>query len=101
MNPAIRSDLKRFFWDVNPNTLDFKKNSEYVIVRILEYGDPEALGWLFKTYNKEMIKKVLREKRGFSKKSANFWSKILDVDKNEIQCLKKFYQERRKIHWPY
>ncbi|MEK7537202.1 MAG: hypothetical protein AAB584_02045 [Patescibacteria group bacterium] len=101
MNSGINLDLKKFFWDVNPDTLDFKKNSEYIIARILEYGDPETLGWLFKTYNKEIIIRVLREKRGFSRKTANFWSKILDVNKNEIQCLKKFYQETRKIHWPY
>ena len=97
MNPNFR----RFFWDVDPDSLDFEKNSEYVISRILEYGDPEAITWLFKTYGKKEIREVLMNKRGFSKRTANFWSKILDVDRNKIQCLKEPYQKMQKAHWPY
>lgn len=101
MNDQINQNIKRFFWDVDPDSLDVKKNSEYIIARILEYGDPEAIKWLFKTYDKKTIKKVLMNKRGFSKRTANFWSKILDVDKNKIQCLTKSYQKMQKVHWPY
>lgn len=101
MSPKINRNIKRFFWDVDPAGLDFKKNSEYIIARILEYGDPEAITWLFKTYNKKIIKNVLINKRSFSKKSANFWGKILEVDKSKIQCLKKSYQKIQKAHWPY
>lgn len=101
MNREINQNIKRFFWDIDFSKLDFEKNSEYVIARILEYGDPEAIKWLFETYDKKTIKKVLMNQRGFSKKTANFWSKILDVDESQIQCLKKSYQEIQKAHWPY
>lgn len=101
MNRQVNQNIRRYFWDVNFSELDFEKNSEYVISRILEHGDPEAIKWLFRFYNKKKIKKVLMSQQGFSKKSANFWSKVLDVDKNKIQCLKKSYQEIQKAHWPY
>lgn len=101
MNRGISQDLKQYFWDVDFSKLDFDKKSEFVIERILEYGDPEAVKWLFDNYNRDEIKKVLKNKRGFSKKTANFWSKILEVDQSEIQCLKKSYRETQKTHWPY
>ncbi len=101
MNSALNPHLKRFFWDVDPDLLDLKKNSDYIIARILEYGDIEDIVWLFETYSKKMIGKVLINQRSFSRRTANFWSKILDIDKSKIQCLKKSYQSRQKMHWPY
>lgn len=101
MNSEISRNIKRFFWDVDFSKLDFAKNQDFVIERILEYGDIRGISWLFKTYDKKTIREVLMNKHGFSKKTANFWSKILDVDKNEIQCLKKSYQKIQKTHWPY
>ena len=104
MNTIIKSQkkaIKRFFWDVDFDTIDFKENKEYVIARILEYGDIKAITWLFENYDKKTIKKMLMNQRGFSKRTANFWSKILDVDKDKIQCLKKSYQKVQEAHWPY
>lgn len=97
----INENIRRFFWDVDPVGLNLKKNSGYIIARILEFGDTEAIAWLFRTYNKKIIRGVLINQRGFSRRTANFWSKILDIDKNEIQCLKKSYQKIQKAHWPY
>lgn len=101
MNYQISKDIEPYFWDTDFSKIDFKKNKEYVISRILEYGDPPAITWLFKTYSKKAIKEAFKSKRGFSRKTANFWSKVLDVDRNEILCLKKSYQKIQKAHWPY
>lgn len=101
MSYQINPNIERYFWDIDFSKLDVEKNSEYIIARILEYGDLEAIKWLLETYHRKMIKKVLMSRRGFSNKTANFWSKILDIDKNQILCLKKSYQEMQKTHWPY
>lgn len=101
MERTLDPNLKRFFWDIDFDTLDFEKNKEYIVARILEYGDIEAIVWLFATYSKEAIKKVLINQHDFSVKTANFWSQILGVDKENIQCLKKSYQKMQKAHWPY
>lgn len=101
MNREINQNIKRFFWDVNPDSLDFEKNSEYIIARILEYGDPEAIRWMFKTYGEKKIRGVFMTRRGFSSRTVYFWKSFFNLRKNQILCLKKSYQETQKRLWPY
>ena len=93
--------LKKYFWEVDFNKLDLKKNPEYVALRLLEYGDVYALRWLFKNLSKKKIEEVIRNQRGLSLRSLYFWSYFLNINPKEILCLKKFYRKRQKSHWPY
>lgn len=101
MKPDINPDIKRFFWDVDPDGLDLKKNREYIIAKILEYGDPEAIHWLFTKFDKKKIRDVFKTHRGFSLRTIYFWKSFFNLRKNQILCLKKSYQEMQKRHWPY
>jgi len=47
------------FWDTNPAKIDPKKNARYIIERTLEFGRPTEIGWIFKHYPKQMIRKTL------------------------------------------
>jgi len=63
------------FWDTDPKKIDPKKNARYVIERILEWGRPEEVGWVFKHYPKQMIKKTLNLPRvQLNPKSKALWS---------------------------
>lgn len=93
--------LKKYFWDADFKKIDFKKDAEYIIGRILEYGDIDALEWMFKVFDKKLIKKTFMECRNFSLKTANFWRLFFKINKNKILCLKKSYQKMQKTHWPY
>ncbi len=97
----IPKKFKKYFWETDFENLNKKDYSAYIIERILEYGDREAVIWMMKNFKKSQIKQILAEKRGISRKSANYWSLILDVPKNKILCLKRSYQEVQKSHWPY
>ncbi len=70
--------IKKYFWEVDIKRLNFEKYKEYIIERILEYGDEEAIKWLFKKYDKKTIKKIAFFSRSLMKKSKNFWKKILN-----------------------
>ena len=35
-------ELQKYFWEIDADSLNPKKNHEYIISRILEYGDKEA-----------------------------------------------------------
>lgn len=100
MEKALRF-LKKYFWDIDFDKLNIQKSAIYVVERILEYGDEKAIRWLFKTYSKDLIKKVVMTRRGLSPKTANFWGIMLDIDKRKIRCLKTPYLEMRQMHWPY
>jgi len=66
------------FWDTDPKNIDIKKNARYIIERILEYGEPSEVRWLFKTYSKNKVKKVMNLPRvQISKKSKSLWSLLL------------------------
>ena len=66
------------FWDTNPKKIDPKKNARYIIERVLEFGHPEEVGWVFKHYPKNTIRKVLNLPRvQLSLKSKALWTLLL------------------------
>ncbi|MGB8951721.1 MAG: hypothetical protein WCC06_03535 [Candidatus Aminicenantales bacterium] len=79
-NPV--KNLKPLFWETNVDNVDIQKNKDYIIERILEFGDKPAVKWLLATYPLSVIKKTLEESRGISKKSRNFWEFLLGSQRN-------------------
>lgn len=66
------------FWDTDPNRIDFERNAWYVIERVLEFGEPREVGWLFKRYSKAEIRRVMALPRSqVSRKSKALWSLLL------------------------
>ena len=66
------------FWDTNPKKISAKKHTRYIIERVLEFGRPNEVGWVFKHYPKKVIKKILRLPRvQVSDKSKALWSLLL------------------------
>ncbi len=85
-NPEIRKQVeqhergnripKRFsylFWDVNPSDIDIRKNSRYIIERVLELGGLDAIYWIQKLYPTRLILETLEVSRKLADKSRNFW----------------------------
>lgn len=93
--------LKKYFWDIEFKKLDIQKHKVYVLRRILEYGDEKAVEWMQKNFKKSEIKNALCNYRGYSRKSANFWSIILNIPRKEILCLKKRKPCEEEKIWPY
>ncbi len=97
----LPSFLKKYFWNVDFADLDFRAKPFFVIARLLEYGDIRSLRWLFGKVDKKQIKEVIMKSRELSPKTANFWSLVLNLDRDKILCLKKSYQKMRRTHWSY
>ena len=73
-----KEEIKSLFWDTDLNNIDIEKHKEYIIKRILEYGDIGSVKWMFKNYSKDLIKDVLNSSRGISKKSSFYWKLVLN-----------------------
>lgn len=72
---AFRQSL---FWDVDPKTIDPEKHDRYIIERILDFGYPSELRWLFGRYTKSRLKEVLNLPRvQVQPKSKALWSLLL------------------------
>lgn len=66
------------FWDVDPKDIDVKKNARYIIERVLEFGEPNEVRWVFKTYSPRKIKQVLSLPRvQVNEKSKALWHLLL------------------------
>ncbi len=52
----IPKRLQAVLWSAETEKLDTVKDKHYIIHQILAYGSWEDIKWLFKTYNREMIK---------------------------------------------
>ena len=74
----IAEHLRPFFWETDLSKINIEENKQYIIERILELGDKDAVQWLFSNFSQDEIKKTLKESRRISKKSLNFWSIILE-----------------------
>ena len=46
------------FWDTNPKNIDVKKNAQYIIERVADFGNDKEVKWIFNFYNKKLLKKV-------------------------------------------
>ena len=100
-NHRLPSFARRYFWDVDARKLDADKYAGYVIERLLELGDLQAVRWLLQKYSRRRIVAVLKKTRSLSKPSANFWALYFRVPRNEIRCLSKHYQKQLSAVWQY
>lgn len=64
------------FWDVDPKTIDSKKNASYIIERILDFGNDKEVRWMRQHYNRNKISKIVNNSRVLHNKSKALWSLI-------------------------
>ena len=93
--------LYKFFWDVDASKVNPVKSAQYVINRLLDKGDLEAVRWILHTYPRESIKETLKHRLDFSPKTAVFWSRYLSVPREEVKCMQEPYYSLRRQHWQY
>lgn len=97
----IPAKLKYLFWDVKADSFNPSKNPLYVIQRVLDQGNLEAVKWVRKNFGDELIKETLQKVRNFNARTGNFWRLFLNIPQNQIACLNPHYQEMRKALWPF
>lgn len=88
-NNKIFSKWQWLFWSYDIKSLDLKRDKEYIITQVLNYGTWDDLKLLFKIYSEREIKVVIKKPgRGlWFEKVLNFWLKIFDIklEKNIYQ----------------
>lgn len=69
----IPTSLKQYFWDVDLGLLDTNRDSRFILERILEKGNDNAVRWLEQVYPYDQVAKVVTDSRRLSPKSRNYW----------------------------
>ncbi|MCL4376930.1 MAG: hypothetical protein M1409_00910 [Actinobacteria bacterium] len=93
--------LQKYFWDVDFSKIDKKTHAQFIIERILEFGDVNSVKWMKNNFDLDEIKKVIINSKNLSKKSANFWQIIFNLERDKILCLKKLSPEKQEMIWKY
>ena len=67
------------FWDTNIENIDLKKNAQYIIERVLDLGHDDEVRWIWQTYSKELLKKVVDGSRSLRPETKNLWMNLLAI----------------------
>lgn len=97
----IPKSLHRYFWDVDVKKLDPEKKPYFVISRLLDKGNVEAVKWVKDYYEDNLIKETLQNYRDFSLQSASLWALIYKVPLTKVKCFQEPYYSTRRTLWPY
>lgn len=95
----LPKELHRFFWDVDAASLNPAERPQYVINRLLDKGDLEAVRWVLSTYSNPVIVRAVTGSRDFSVKSATFWGLYFGIAREDFKCMQQPYQRMRSINW--
>ena len=74
---GLPQELKIYFWDVEFDEITIEKHSRMITERILNYGNLDAVRWLFSWAEKDYVRSILKKSRNLNAKSRNFWNLIL------------------------
>ena len=89
----VRMDVKSLsnlrnslFWDVNPEKLDAEKNAQFIIGRVLDFGNLKEWKQIKRIYGESRIAGIAKDHVFSDPRSANFWALILSIPANQMKC---------------
>lgn len=65
------------FWDTNPKNIDPKKNAQYIIERVADFGHDNEVRWVLDYYNKNLLRKIITKSRCLRPRTKTLWTLIL------------------------
>ena len=98
---ALRGMLRPLFWDCDVEALDWTKQREFILGRILVEGSWPAVCWLRRRVGDAALAQWIRGKQGgpLSPPQLRFWQLILNLPQEEVdrwlaQPARRLWQER-------
>lgn len=86
---------KKIFWDIDYNTIDWKKNIRFVIERVLSRGSFNDWLYLKQLYGIEKLKEEVVHLRTLDKLNLNFCSIYFGIPKSEFRCYNNVASQQR------
>ncbi len=81
------------FWDAED--IDMERNDDFIIARVLDYGDENDIKVLRSLYPDEKLIEVIRKRRGLMPQTGKFWAVYFKIPVKEITCLRTYYQKKQ------
>jgi hypothetical protein len=80
--------LSPLFWDVIKSKLNPDLNKQFIICRVMDRGDIEAVNTVMNYYDKATIKEVLTNARFIEKKTITFFANYFDLSTTDFKAWK-------------
>lgn len=77
MKKQIPQQFKVLFWDCKFNQVDIDRHKQFIIERLLEKGNMDAVKWVFNNFRKQAIFNIVQTSQNISSKTKNFWDIVL------------------------
>jgi hypothetical protein len=90
---------RELFWDVNYETIDWEKNYQWVICRVLEYGSIKDWHGMRLYYGNDKIVDAALNARSLSIKTMHFIHNIFEVPLEKFRCYNSTLSD--PIRWMY
>jgi len=74
------------FWDVNPQKLNYERDAEFIIGRVLDFGNLEEWKAIKNFYGLSKIREAARKHVFSDIRSANFWAMALGIPSKNLKC---------------
>jgi len=74
--PSLPAKFKKYFWDIDFKDVSSKPFARFVLERVMNFGDLNALKWLLRDVPRENMIDTAKKSRALDAKTRNFWLKI-------------------------
>lgn len=101
MAKKLPKRFAKYFWDIDPQKIDIQKYPQYVLERLLQFGDLAAVKWGLNQFGKDKLIEVVKTSRQINRKTANFFINIYNLKPEEVLCFNREYQSQHRAVWPY
>lgn len=73
--------LRPFFWDVQLADLAVDEHRDFILARLLDFGDRAAIQWIFRTYPREVLVAFLKGRGAqlLARRTWGFWALLLGL----------------------
>jgi len=88
-NNLISELSPHIFWNCDPNVLDYKKNKDIIIERIIKYGLESDIIIMWKLYKHREIKKTAVNIDTLEQKRILYYSLMLGIKEKDFKCCKR------------
>ena len=100
-DPTLRPPpgITRFFCEIQWEDRVADEYPFYVVERLIENGNMEAVRWVRKRYGDDFIRAVVCRSRKISRKTARYWQQVLEIPEEEVLCLSASWLNRPNRFW--
>jgi hypothetical protein len=88
---------KQTFWDTNYDTLDFEKDSTFIMRKVFNFGTWNDVKAVVAFYGRERIKREVVQLADQKKNTLSFLCLLLDLNKDDF----KWYLRRQSYQRPW